>query len=363
MPKTFVIPKQTLPWLAGRKLHAMKIRDGFENKTWGEYFTFLVDKMDITLQPTMTTAIQAGTEQLFPMWMKNFAENIPYIRSEKSHSISELAVPAVVDKPEHSAIVIGRGPSVFQHKHLEVLADAKAKGNYAGLVVASDGILLECLKEGIIPDLTVSVDGSTLIKKWYDDPLVDSRLKVALPVTIDNSVYQTCIDHGCTVYWFVPQFDFYYAKESVTKVMRLMTRTPKNPDGLVMTSLGGNSGAAAWVFAAFVLKCSPVCLIGIDFGYPENTKLVDTPYYSSMIQQPVDVDVAYDEIYHPYFKTKAHIDGVFTGYKETFLNLQNTVEAWYIKAGGTINATEGGCLYGQGIKCMPFKEFLEKFKK
>ncbi len=363
MPNMFTIPKQEIPYLVGRKLVAAKIKDGFEDKSWAEYFTFLVNKTDITLQPNLGTALEEGAKHLFPMWMKNFAENVQYIRLPESHSISELAAPAVTATPKHSAIVIGRGPSVWSHKHLEMLGEAKSRGRYKGLVIASDGMLVECLKHNISPDLTVSVDGSILIKQWYDHPLVTSELQVALPATIDNAVYKTCIEHGCQIFWFMPMFDMHHAKESITKVMRAMTETPQHPDGLVMTSLGGNAGSAAWVFASFILKCAPVGLIGIDFGYPEGTKLQNTPYFSSMISKPADIVDMYEEVYHPIFKTRAYIDSVFTHYKEAFLGLQSSLEPWYLKAGGTINCTEGGCLWGRGIKCLPFKEFLSKYRK
>jgi hypothetical protein len=358
----FIIPKQKLPYLTGRKLHAAKIKDGFENRSWAEYFIYLSSKADITLQPNLDSQLEAAAEHLFPLWMANFAENVRYIRDESAKSISQLASPEVVEKPLHSAVVIGRGPSVFNHEHLSVLADAQRKSEFKGLVVASDGMLIECLKHGIVPDLTVSVDGSHIIRKWYDNELVDSKVHVALPVTIHNSVYQECVKRGVTVYWYLPMFDLFIAKESITKVLRAMTATAKNPDGFVMTSVGGNSGTAAWVFAAFILKCSPVALIGIDFGYPEGTKLLDTPYYSAMITQPVDVSASYDEVYHPVFKTKAHIDNVFKHYREAFLSLQYFVKPWYSMSGGTVNCTEGGTLFGVGVRCMKFAEFLAERK-
>lgn len=362
MPRTFTIPKQTLPYLVGQKLIQAKLRDGFVNKTWGEYFSYISDKMDINLQPTAQDGVQAATETLFPMWMNNFAENLPYIRSDSAHFISELAAPTVTDKPDGSAIVLGRGPSVFNHNHLELLATA-IKNGYKGKIVASDGILIDCLEHGITPDLVVTVDGSILIKKWYDHPLVQG-LNVALSLTVNNEVYQTCINHDCTVHWYLPQFDLSFAKESITKVIQEVTKTKHNPKGLVKITLGGNSGSASWVFAAHIFKRSPVCLIGIDFGYPEGTPLRNTPYFSSMIRQASDIEYAYKEVYHPTFKTKAFIDMAFESYKNTFLRLQlmPDLEPWYSKAGGTINATEGGTLFGPKIKCMTFQNFLDKYK-
>ena len=378
MPKTFVIPKQTLPYIAGRKLHAMKIRDGFENKPWANYLVYLANKGEIAIRPTSQTIIEQGTaETLLPIWEENFSVNLPYIKNgdstvvqhatgDEGHTIAEIATSEVKGNPEHSAIVVGRGPSIFKHKHLEILADAKKNGTYTGLIVATDGMLLECLQRNILPDLTVSVDGSPIIKQWYDNVLVKKygdKLKIALPATINNSVYKTCVTNGCHVYWYIPMLDAYLYNESLTRIMRALTKTPNNPNGLTMCSLGGNAGSAAWVMSSQVLKCAPVCLIGIDFGYPEGTKLADTCYYSTMIQNSIQVQEMYGEIYHPFFKTKAYIDRVFDHYRQAFRDLQSQSPPWFQPAGGTINCTEGGTLWGHGIKCMRFADFLSKYHK
>jgi hypothetical protein len=71
---------------------------------------------------------------------------------------------------------------------------------------------------------------------------------------------------------------------------------------------------------------------------------------------------AYKEFYHPTFRQKAYTDLVFYHYRQAFLSLQQSVKRWFRMYGGTINCTEGGTLFGPGIKCMRFSEFLEEFK-
>lgn len=374
--REFTLPKQRLPKIVGQKFVAMKLRDGFMDRSWADYISYLVKKDPMPLLPNPDTIIESGTlKTLLPMWLSNFSDNLPYIKNGDktavthpeggfSLSISDLAEEPVTAVPKGTAIVIGRGPSVFKHKHLDLLAEAIQSRKYLGKICASDGMLIDCLQKNIIPDLTVSVDGAPIIKKWFNHPLVKehgSELNVVLPVTIHNSVYQICVENRCKVHWYLPLFDSIECNESFTRIMRGLTRTAKYPDGLVMSQAGGNAGAFAWIMAVDLLKRSPVALIGIDFGYPEGTNLETTPYFSN-VTNTSQIDDLYKDIYHPYFKTYARIDMVFSHYRKAFLDMQKQTPIWYHQAGGTINATEGGTLFGERITCMNFADFLKEYK-
>jgi len=64
------------------------------------------------------------------------------------------------------------------------------------------------------------------------------------------------------------------------------------------------------------------------------------------------------KIYNPDFDTYCKTDQIFeyytSGFKEFISRSPRDVN--------TINATEGGVLFGDRINCMPFKSFLSKFK-
>ena len=377
MPKIVTIK---IPNTLYRKLFKKKEQDGFGNKSLNEYLQFLTKTINLT--PTIHDYVQESTKTLLDMWIKNFSDNLPYIRfgntltmninKYDAHNLSELALPEpTFENPsKHSAIVIGRGPSIFTHKHLDLLSEAIKQGNYTGIISSTDGMLIECLKHDILPTLTTSVDGSPIIQKWYDNPLVKGHgknLKIALSTTVNHLVYQTVRKMGCKIFWFHPMFDDPKEVEGLTRIQRMMTISDFNDKPIQALSCGGNSGASAWVMAMNLFKATPCCLIGIDFSYPEGTKLEDTPYFSSFIKASkgkVDsLSEVYKKIYHPIFKSYAYIDAVFQGYKQTFLEYQEMTPAWYRYYDGTINATEGGALWGRGITCMSFKQFLEKYKK
>lgn len=398
----FYLPRTKLDYMTGRKLRSLKAST-VGDAGWDQYFKYLT--RGVQLSPTIHERIQEGSmENLLKMWMSNFSENIPYIRDgdnilygvpegSKPHTLYDLLEkePMVEGEPEFnmvegpieeydglkvrnpskgSAVVVGRGPSLFKNKHCEMLADAINSGAYKGMVVASDGGLIPLLEAGVVPNVVISVDGAPVIKKWFDHPLVTKygpQLKWIVTVTVNHEVYKLARKAGVQTYWFNPMFDDWRQNESWTKLQRLLTKTDKLPKSVPAINSGGNAGACSWIMAMEVFFRSPIAFIGIDFGYPEETKLEDTHYFSSAMRiAKNDVKLireAYKEFYHPIFKTKAYVDMVFYHYRQAMIEMQLDTKAWYRLYGGTINCTEGGTLFGYGIKCMKFKEFLEKWQK
>jgi hypothetical protein len=119
-----------------------------------------------------------------------------------------------------------------------------------------------------------------------------------------------------------------------------------------------------WNFAHALLRRSPVALIGIDMGYPEGTHFETTPYFSNYARiaersGPERSDLAcsqYVKIYNPCFKKYAYMDKVFGYYRKVWLNSAKKVPP-YIQ---TINCSEEGTLFGHGIVCMTFADFLKE---
>lgn len=402
--RSVTFPATKVDYWTFRKLRALKVRDvGFRG--WADWFKHI--SRDVNLEPTLAERVQEGTRQvLLQTWMHNFGDNMPNVRygdhaqysipeDYKQTSILDLVeyLPMFEDDPDYdkikdvreigeiegmkvknpplsSAIVVGRGPSLFQHGHLQMLHEAIEKGEYKGMVIASDGGLIPCLENGVVPDVVVSVDGAPTIKKWFDHPLVHQygkNIKWIASVTIHHSVYLAGRAAGMTVYWFMPTFDDWRQIESWTRLERLLSTTPEYPNGIPAMNSGGNAGAAAWIVAMEIFKRSPIALIGIDFGYPEGTPIEQTHYYDKMLEEAKgDVNLikkAYPQFYHPTFKTKAYVDFIFYHYRQAFIQMQKETALWYRLYGGTVNCTEGGTLFGYGIKCMTFKDFLEKWIK
>ncbi|NVM57797.1 MAG: DUF115 domain-containing protein [Desulfobacterales bacterium] len=333
------------------KLLKRKAEDGFEDSDWGDWLKFLVHGVD--LNPTITQQIHRGTRELLPMWMKSFAENLPLIREGKT--LREL-IPE--GEPQGRAIVIGRGPSVFRNKHLELLK----RSDYEGVTISTDGMLIECLKEGIVPDYVVSVDGSPVCEKWYNDPLVKEhgqKITSVLCTQVSPKVTKLVIDAGFRgPYWFVPTSDRVTDKDSITKLQLLMTCSERNPDGQISMDCGGNVGVASWTFVWNILKRKEICLIGFDFGYPEDIPLEESYYWSKTESHigSLHAKTFYEKIFHPYFKTFSWIDPAFKSYRQGFFDMLMAVPDW-VK---TVNCTESGTLFCDPyLKCMYFREWLE----
>lgn len=367
-----------LPPTIYRKLIWLKEQQGFGEKDWAVWLTYLGRGVGLT--QSMSQMIQETTSKgLYQMWMENLAENLHIIRygqeaqllkpaNPKPHTILELAKPEPTreNPPDHTAIVVGAGPSVFQNKHLKLLAES----NYKGMIIATDKMLVPCLKEGIVPTVTVSVDGSPIISKFYQDPIVKEhgdKIKVISTLTVNPIVTQTIIENGGVIYWFAPMFDIWTEEDSISKLIHFLTRTKYNEKGAPITQAGGNAGATAWIITWELLKSSPIGLIGFDMGYPLDTKLDETPYYSTVLGEGTKpneriqaVQGSYTQIYNPYFKTWAKLDAVFAVYRKSLLSMAKEVKPWILNK--TFNCTEGGTLFGRGISCMYFKDFLKKYK-
>ena len=348
------------------KLRKKKEADGFGNREWAAWLTWLV--RGVRVEDTFREHIQKQTAKtLLLTWMQNFSQNLPEMNKPGAKMVADLVPKREnLDEPRGSAIVIGRGPSVFKRGHLRMLAES----DYHGTILATDGILTECLKAGVIPDkyrdfLVVTVDGNReKIVKWYDDPLVDEHkgIKAVLSTSVAHNVYERCGKAGIEVYWFHPLFDDYRSNESFSRLMTLMTTTEDHKRGIPKVSCGGNTGATSWVISHALLRHSPTCLIGLDMGYPEGTPLEQTHYFSGMMEATKGdvqaVRTAYREVVNPSGE-KAMADLVFWNYREAFLEMTRDVNPKF----ETWNCTESGTLFGEGIKWAKFSEFLEAHKE
>lgn len=348
MPRTIKAEVSDSTYL---RLLKMKEEQEYNDSDWGEWLKFLVRGVD--LNPTITQQIHKGTRELLPLWMRSFSENLPLIKEGKT--LRELIPDG---DPKGRAIVIGRGPSVFRHKHLELLK----KSDYEGITIATDGMLIECLKASVVPDYVVSVDGSPVCEKWYNDPLVREHgpeINSVLCTQVSPNVVKLVADAGFKgPYWFVPTSDSITDRDSVTKLQILMTCGEQNPNGQISMSCGGNVGSSSWTLAWAILKRREVCLIGFDFGYPEDMPLEESYYWSKTESHigSLHAKTFYEKIFHPYFKTSSWIDPPFQSYRASFFDMLMACPDSIT----TCNCTGGGTLYLEPyLKCAHFKDWLE----
>lgn len=282
--------------------------------------------------------------------------------------------------PSDTAIVVAAGPSLHRNHTARTIRES----GYRGVIVACDGALGYCLREGLVPHFVVSVDPHpTRIVRWFGDPELAARpeddyfrrqdldphlaqderrrndellalinrhgprIRALLSTSVSPSVSQRALQAGMPVYWWNPIYDDYDEPGSYTRRIFERTKAP-----CIVT--GGNCGTAAWVLAGAVLKRREVAVVGMDLGYPPETPLRCTQYYTTLQELFGDrADEAYIRVPNPHLENQAwYTDPTYWWYRESFLELARQAPC------RTVNCTEGGVLFGEGVEWEPLNEFL-----
>ena len=313
--------------------------------------------------------IQNGTRAMIDLWMYNFARNVSDIldgNSVRLQSVFKNNSKSMKNhKPNNSAIVIGGGSSVYEKNHLGTLANS----NYKGAILCTDRMLVTCLKNGITPEkfpqfFVLTTDPYQITIKFYNDKIVKKYSKGISAIMSTCTIHETieiCKNSGLNIFWFHPLIDDFRKQESINKIMNMMSKSDKNPDGFPGLQTGGNVGCFSWIFSWAILGCSPVGLIGLNMGVDGNTPLEKTQHYDQVLNHfdndKSKVAKRYRKVFNKDLGTESLLDPVFDFYREAFLDLVVRTPRWT----KTINATEGGSLFGKRIKNMKFVDFLNAY--
>lgn len=281
-----------------------------------------------------------------------------------------------------SAVVIAAGPSLKRQDPAQTLL---ARG-YKGAIVTTESALLYCLRAGLVPDLTVTLDPhATRIVRWFGDPnlsaeslkaddyfsrqdmdrafademaanreilgLMDrygSRIRIALSTSASQAVVDRVLAVGMKVYWWNPMFDDPDQPNSVTAELQAMNRLP-------CVNAGGNVGSAAWMMATEVLGKTRVALTGVDFAYYDGTPYKNTQYYKEAVALVGEdnLDSVYIRLFNPDLGAWFYTDPAYMWYRQAFLDMAADSEA------RTFNCTGGGILFGPPITTLPLDQFLD----
>jgi hypothetical protein len=359
------------------KLLSLKNEEGFDKKSWDEWFNHLLNQNSV--QKPSQKEIEKTMEKLhyesFDEWVQNFAINLNNIWNESS--ARELD-PTSNQKSylNNSAIVIGRGPSLKKHKHLELIA----KSDYKGSIVCCDGALINVLNAGITPEkfpkfFVVTIDPYKHAIKFYDDKIVDKygqKIKGVFSTLSNPTVVERVREAGIKIHWLHSLFDYGEGKKSFNHVSALMVRTKKHLNGLPALQTGGNVGTASWFVSWQILKNSTVSLAGINHGWEEDDpwetiithgRKADPRVFGNEISVNIDrndpaFNKLFKKIYNPEFKCYCILDPLFQFYSEALKEFILRSPTWLT----TINATEGGSIFGERIKCMSLENFLKNYK-
>lgn len=311
--------------------------------------------------------------------LDNAARNVSV--AARGRSIKELrGVPIGVGD---SAVIVAAGPSVKRRDPAKFLRDA----DYRGAVVCTDSAIYYLLRNGIVPDLVVTLDPhATRIVRWFGDPslnaervgaddyyrrqdmdkafadelrvnreildLIDkhgSEMRIALCTSASQAVVDRVLESGMQVYWWNPMLDDPDEPKSVTaELMR--------QNGFPCINSGGNVGTASWMISGLVLGKQRIALTGMDFGYYDDTPYRNTQYYHEIVDlvgEP-ELDQVFMHVHNPAVDAWFFTDPAYMWYREAMLELAADAD-WK-----TVNCTEGGILFGPDIGLEPLSEFLDK---
>jgi len=319
-----------------------------------DYFNILYDKVETT---TLKNAA---------LGIANAEKNLPHIE----HTIKDLHNTAA----GRDCLIVGAGPSLLRQRSIPRLKPVWDKF----VVVATDGSLGHCLREGLVPDYVVSLDPhSDRIVRWFgDDELTQEKLaddyfrrqdidaylntdevqknrelldlvnshchscKVVLSTSAPENVLRRCQQAKMEVYWWNPIYDDYTNEDSVTRNLYQSNKVP-------CMNAGGNCGSAAWVLAAKILGVARTVLVGMDFAYYADTSIENSQYYRlfEAFMSEEELAGSFKTLTNPHLNADFYTDPAYFWYREGFLELSSQV------AGCTIvNATEGGILFGDRIE-------------
>jgi hypothetical protein len=318
---------------------------------------------------------EATFERIAAAGLANAERNRPHIQ----RSILELTERAF--GAGDAAIVVAAGPSLHRRQSLARLRAAR----FTGAVIAVDGALGACLRDGIVPDVVVSVDPhAERIVRWFGDPslsapssddyfrrqemdpthaademranrdlvaLVDRhgpRLTVAIATSASPRVVERCEQAGMTLCWWNPMYDDYEQPQSVSRRLH-------EANGLPCLNGGGNVGTAAWVIAHAVLGKRRIGLLGMDFAYPPGTPYARTQYYPELREMFGERhEEAFIHLDSPWLGERWFTDPAYYWFRDVFLEMAQEADA------ETVNCTEGGILHGERVPVAGLDEFLAK---
>lgn len=341
-------------------LQSIKEKEGFKNKTWDEWFTskfpdYFTDKSTEKIIEKILG--ESAFNTYYDEWIQNFSLNLNSIWNGKS--IRDL-IPKTI--PDSSALIIGRGPSINKKNHFKILAES----DFNGSILCSDGNLPNVLNSGITPDkfknfYVVTIDSQERQKKFYSDPIVKkfgNKIKCIVSTTASPKAHQAMIDSGLDIFWVHTLVDYNKGKNSFNYIANTMTKSKNHPKGLPAIQTGGNVGTAAWILSWSILKHKTVGLIGIDHGYYSEDRSIDDHKLPKGINEySLAYKKAYPTIYNPEFDCHCTQDPIFQYYSNS---LKNFIKKTSHNV-NTINATEGGALFGEGITCTTFNKFLKHY--
>lgn len=323
-----------------------------------------------SLQYNLEEVMKKTHYKNFEEWVTNFALNLPDIWNEKSARELDPSNVSSYKKENNSAIIIGKGPSINKHNHLKLLAES----NYQGTIICCDGKLIDALNAGVTPDkfpkyFVTTIDPYSSIIEHYDNPIVDkygNKIKGIFTVLTNHKTVERARQSGIEIHWIHSLFDYNEGRKSFNKISALMVRAKNQLNGLPAIQTGGNVGSSSWFISWQILKCATVALIGINHGWEEDDswETIMTHGENAKISKNIDrnsptFNKLFKKILNPDLNTFCILDPLFQFYSEALKEFISRSPPWV----STVNATEGGSIFGKRVRSMKFSTFLQNYSQ
>jgi hypothetical protein len=305
--------------------------------------------------------VMKDTHKDYEKWTNNFALNLENIWKENSDRKSNK----VNVESQNSAIVIGGGPSLIRKNHLEILSESK----YKGTIIVVDRVLKKALDKGVTPEkfekfFVTSIEPYDRIESHFDHKIIDEfgkNITGMFPVISSPKTISRVKEAGIKIRWFHPLIDYNEGIKSFNGITAHMIKAKKNI-GLPALQTGGNVGTTSWFIGWQILKCSTVGLIGMNHGWDEkdNPEKIITHGHedpNAVIDSSI-TNMTFTKIYNPDFDCYCIMDPIYQFYSNALKEFIARSPKWL----STINATEGGSIFGEKIISMKLLEFLKKNK-
>ena len=283
-----------------------------------------------------------------------------------------------------SCIVVAAGPSLRRRDPVSEIR----KSGYKGAIIATESAMSVCLRNGIVPNLTVTLDPhATRIVRWFGNPKLDQTatsqddyfsrqdmdpafadelkhnaelvelinqhgkdVRIALSTSASKAVVDRVIEIGMPIYWWNPMYDDPDKPGSITKQLYRQNRLP-------CMNAGGNVGTAAWMLAHSVLGKKHVAVVGMDLSYYEDTPYFNTQYYHELVSLvgEENLDSLFVKIFNPNLGCYFYTDPAYLWYRQCFLELAGDADC------KTYNCTGGGILFGNAVEFTDLERYLDRF--
>ena len=185
------------------------------------------------------------------------------------------------------------------------------------------------------------------------------KIKGIFTTITDPDVVERARRAGIKIHWIHPLFDYNEGKKSFNYITSKMVRVKKREMGLPAIQTGGNVGTTAWFISWLILKCKTVSLIGINHAWEESDgweKIIthnnDLPI--KMERTDPVFNKLFEKGHNPGFNCDFVLDPMFRLYSMCLKEFIVRSPDWV----NTVNATEGGSIFGERITCKNFKQFL-----